>query len=109
MKYGVFLTLFIVILCIFSAYGTQNPNMVTTQMSINGIKYDAICDCGKEVTEQIKVVSEIKCTPTKVKIRQDKTGVDLYNTDQITLDSIRDFVGLPGDINYADPQNASFR
>lgn len=87
---------------------TQNPNMITTQMEINGIKYDAICDCGKEVTTEIKSISEVKCTPTKIKIRQDKQGK--RSTDNnVNLNKIQDLIGKPKDTTFVDPHTSSFK
>lgn len=59
--------------------------------------------------EQIKAVSEIKCTPTKVKIRQDRRGTNIAGQPEINLENIRDLIGKPGDITYVNPQFSSFR
>lgn len=99
----------VVILLLQNAYCTQNPNMITTQMEVNNIKYDAICDCGKEVTQQIKSISEVKCTPSKLKIRQDKEGANNDGGSDIQLNDISDMLGKPRDTTFVDPHLTSFR
>lgn len=89
--------------------GTQNPNMITTQMEVNNIMYDAVCDWGREVTNQIRTLSEVKCTPTKIRIRQDKQGRQANGEGDIDLNNINDFLGRPSDTSFVDPHYANFR
>ena len=78
-------------------------------MTVNGIKYDAICDCGKEVTQQIKMASEVKCTPTKLKIRQDKEGKRSASTEDVSLNKISAIMGKPREVTFVDPHRTSFK
>lgn len=87
---------------------TQNPNMVTSQMEVNGLLYDAVCDWGKEVTNQIKVLSEVKWTPTKIKIRQDKEGKQASGSSDLDLSTISQYLGTPSNTNFSDPHSTNF-
>ena len=105
MKFESILLLVLAVLRV--AHSTQNPNLVTTQVNINGLNYDAICDWGKEVTQQIKSISEVKCTPTKIKIRQDKEGKKASGTNDVDLNTIQSLVGKPRDTTFVDPHTTT--
>lgn len=108
-KSAITIFLLLEVFMISSCIALENPNMITTQMTVNGIDYDAICDCGKEVTQQIKTISEMKCTPTKLKIRQDREARKVAGQEKIDLDIIRDIMGKPKDVTFVDPHLTSFK
>ena len=109
MKFKQTFVIFLIGLWIWIVSSTQNPNLVTTHVTINGLKYDAVWDWGKEVTQQIKSISEVKCTPTKIKIRQDKEGKKASGTNDVDLNTIQSLVGKPRDTTFVDPHTHSFK
>jgi hypothetical protein len=54
-------------------------------------------------------MSEVKCTPTRLKIRQDKEGNNPGSHDAFDLNAISNLLGRPKDTTFVDPHHTSFK
>ena len=77
-----------------------SDNKIQGKMNINGIDYNAICDCGTETQKEDKGP---KCDPSKLRIRTEKQGVGASNDD------IRTLIGNIEELNYVKVPTTSFK
>jgi hypothetical protein len=77
-----------------------SDNKIQGKMNINGVDYNAICDCS---TETQKEDTGPKCDPSKLRIRTEKQGVGASNDD------IRTLIGNIEDLNYVKVPTTSFK
>jgi hypothetical protein len=82
----------------------NNDNQISGKMSINGITYNAICDCNPVTPEQpLPTQSGPKCDPSKLRIHGEKNGIGA------TYDDIRNLVGNIEELTYVVVPETSFK
>jgi hypothetical protein len=82
----------------------NNDNQVSGKMTINGITYNAICDCNPVTPEQPQTVKTgPKCDPSKLRIHGEKNGIGA------TYDDIRNLVGNIEELTYVVVPETSFK
>ena len=81
-------------------------NKINGKMQINGINYNAVCDCNPITPTKVTnlgVEGGPKCDPSKLKIHSEKPGQGASHDD------IRNLVGNIEELNYVKVPNYSFK
>jgi len=82
-----------------STFGSDN---IKGEVRINGETYQAICDCSDEdLTDEQKAFGPL-CDPSKFKFNQDRQG------QGATFDEVRNLVGYPTELQYANVDKQYF-
>jgi hypothetical protein len=82
----------------------NNDNQISGKMNINGITYNAICDCNP-ITPEVpqSTQSGPKCDPSKLRIHSEKSGIGA------TYEDIRNLVGNIEELTYVYVPETSFK
>lgn len=81
-------------------------NKIQGKMQINGVNYNAICDCSPvtpENTNDLNSLNAPKCDPSKLTIHGEKTG------QGANYDDVRNLVGNIEELNYVFVPDSSFK